>query len=190
MSVLSVIIPLRSPFSVLRSQLSVLCYLLTDRQADGKGGALSYLRVNADSTMMQIYDMLHYVETDTSAWLVVLSLEERFEDTLAVFLTYAHAVVADDETEMFLVGLNDTAYRDVLLTVFIGVGEQVADHLGDGLSINDGREVLIRIIHLELSAVLQEGGLETFADGMEQLVDIAWLEITYYHVLLSLAEVK
>ena len=91
---------------------------------------------------------------------------------------------------MFLVGLNDTTYRDVLLTVFISVGEQVADHLGDGLSINDGREVLIRIIHLELSAVLQEGGLETFADGMEQLVDIPWLEITYYHVLLSLAEVK
>ena len=140
--------------------------------------------------MVLIDDILHDVESDASAWLVALSLEERIEDTALVFLPDADAIIADLDTEVLAVGLHHTSQPHVVLRIFVGVGQQIADHLRDGLLVNHGREPLIRIVNDKpLTALLKRRG-ETLTDGPYQLMDILWGEMHHQHQFLHLAEVE
>ena len=91
---------------------------------------------------------------------------------------------------MLAIGLHDTRQPHVVLRVFVGIGQQVAHHLGDGLLVDDGREVLVGIFHREPFAALFEGGGEAHADILYQFVDILRGEVHHETLLLHLAEVE
>ena len=80
--------------------------------------------------------------------------------------------------------------RSSSLGVLIGIGEEVADNLGDGLAVDDGGEVLVGVGHGEVLATILEGGCEALADGLDQLVDVLRSKVHHQALLLHLAEVE
>ena len=140
--------------------------------------------------MVQIHDVLHDVQTDARAGLVVLRLVERLEDAPLVCFGDAHAVVGHLYAEVLPVRLGQTGQSHVVLRVFIGVRQQVADDLGHRLPIDHRREVLVGIGHGELLPALLEGGGEAHADILYQFVYVLRGEVHHEHLLFHLAEVE
>ena len=140
--------------------------------------------------MMKVYDVLYNIQTDARARLIILSLIERLEDTLTICLRDTHTIIADHDAEMLLIRFDDTTQCYTGLTVFIGIGKQVAHYLCDGFTIDDCRKTVVWVMHRELFAVLLERRFKTLAHSMKQFVDILSLEMTHQHVLLCLTEVE
>ena len=113
--------------------------------------------------MVLIDDALHDIQSDARAGFVTLGLEEGLEDALAIFLADANAIIAHADAEPLAVGVFDTLQTDFILRILVGIGEQVADGLDDGLLVHDSREVLTGVINGELLAILFEGGNKAFA---------------------------
>ena len=139
---------------------------------------------------MQIDDILHNVQADTRARFVVHRLEEWFEDTLAVLLADTDTIVADHNTEVFPVRLYPTAEPHVVLRVFVGIRQQITDHLRDGFLVDDCRKVLVWTIHSESFASLLEGRYEALTHAFYQLMDVLRGEVHHKTLLLHLAEVQ
>ena len=91
---------------------------------------------------------------------------------------------------MRLIGLSVTLEAHVVFRILDGIGQQVAHHFGHRFLIYHGREVLVGIHHLEMLASLLEGGGETNAHRMYQLVDVMWGEMHHQTALLHLAEIE
>ena len=123
---------------------------------------------------MLVHDVLHDVQSDACAGLVVLRLEERIEDPLAVFLANPYAVIGHLDAEVRSVGLHLAGQSHIVLGVFVRIRQQVADDLRHRLPVDDGREVLVGIGYRKPFAALFEGGGEALADRLHQVVDILW----------------
>ena len=139
---------------------------------------------------MQIDDILHDVQADTGARLVVHRLEERLEDTLAVFLANADAIVADHDAEVHPVRLRPATEPHVVPRVFIGIRQQVADHLRHGFLVDDGREVLVWTVHRKPFAALLESRCKAFAHTLYKFMDVVRRKPHHQTLLLHLAEVE
>ena len=72
--------------------------------------------------MMTIYNILYNTQSNTRTRLIILCLEERFENSLTIFLTDANAIVCHLYTEMFAIGFNLTGKADFIFAIFIGIG--------------------------------------------------------------------
>ena len=171
--------------------------MLTDRQHHREGRTLANLRGDIDGTVVLVHDVLHDVQADARAWLMVgahphliLHLEEGFKDTLEVFFQDADTVVAHGDTEVFSVGLYYTGELHLVLRVFIGVGQQVADHLRHAFLVDDGGKTLVGIFYRELLAALFEGGGKPFTDALHQRVDVLRGKVHHEHLLFHLTEVE
>ena len=140
--------------------------------------------------MVLIHDVLDDIEADASAGLVALSLEEWFEDTVLVFCLNADAVVAHLNAEVLAVRLHDTTQPHIVLGIFIGIGQQVTDHLDDSLLVDDGGEPFVRVGDSELLAALLKCGCKAFTHGAYQFMDVLWGEVHHQHQLLHFTEVE
>jgi hypothetical protein len=60
-----------------------------------------------DFTMMEVNYVFYDIQPYTSPRLVSFSLEERLEDSMAIFLADTHTVITDTDTEPLTVRLYD-----------------------------------------------------------------------------------
>ena len=159
-------------------------------QYDRELATLAYLALYADGAAMLVDDVAHYRQTDTRTGLVIGSLIERLEDALAILLDDADAIVLHLNAEVTCTCLLETAHTDAALRVLVGIAQQVAHHLGQSLSIDDGRKVLVRIIDGKLSPALLECRGEAFADVVHQLADVVGSKVHRHVLLLHLTEIQ
>ena len=127
--------------------------------------------------MVLIHDVLDDIEADTSTRLVALRLEEWFKDAMLVFCLNADAVVAYRDAEVLAVRLHDTTQPHIVLGIFIGIGQQVTDHLDDSLLVDDGGEPFVRVGDSELLAALLKRRRKALTHGPYQLMDVLWGEM-------------
>ena len=163
---------------------------LLHRQHHHKLAALAHLALYGNGAAVLADDIADNAQANARAGLVIGSLIERAEDALAVFGGYAHAIVLNLNAEAVAARLLIAAHADAALGVLVGIGQQVAHHLGDGLSIDDGREVLVGIVDGELPPILGKRRGKALADVVHQLTDVVYTEAHGHLLLLHLAEVQ
>ena len=163
--------------------------LLADRQRNHEAGSPAHFRFHLHRAMMSLHQVLHDVQTDARARLVVLRLIEGREDFLLLIGSDAIAIIRHHDAEMLTV-CHVAAQAHVVLRVFVGIRHQVADYLGYRLLVDDGSEIVLRIIHLQLGSVLPQGWLKPLHHGGYQLRDVLKLEVYLHSALLHLVEVE
>ena len=140
--------------------------------------------------MVLIDDILHDIQSDASARLVSLVLEEWLEDALAIILADTHAIIAHADAEVLAIRILATHQLHLILSIFISIGKQVANGLDDSLFVDNGSEMLIGIDDCELFTILLEGGSKTLANRHNQLVDIVRGKVHNQTLLFYLTEVE
>ena len=139
--------------------------------------------------MVCFHQVLHDVQSDARARLVVLRLVEGREDFLLLVGSDSIAIIRHHDAEMLIVS-HVAAQAHVVLRVFVGIRHQVADYFGYRFLVDDGSEIVLRIIHLQLGAVLPQGWLKSLHHGSYQLRDVLKLEVHLHAALLHLVEVE
>ena len=77
-----------------------------------------------------------------------------------------------DEEEVGQIGQQTTQQFNLAVGIFVGIGQQVAHHLDQSLTIHNGRESLFRISSSKLSAILTESLLKVAHHVAQQFADI------------------
>lgn len=129
---------------------------LVERQGDVEGGAAADDAVDGDRAAERVDDLLHQSEPDaragTAAVGEVVGLVEFFEDVSQVFGRDALAIVGDVDTQHFVFGPECDVDAAMSVGEFEGVGEQVADYLGEIVGDEVGVDVAVAGYELEADA--------------------------------------
>ena len=114
--------------------------------------------------------------------------EEGREYLLTKLGRHCRSVIKTSNKKVVVVG--SEAHLDYLLTIFYSIVDEVAYDLGKSLFVDKGIDIFVGHVESRLNRLAAHQWSEPYEHALNDIIDVATLEVEPYTILLYLTEVE